>query len=76
MPRGGGCDPLGEETALLLKAIRRLPEHERSIVMMRHFDGHSVRGIAEMTGRREGTVRKQLSRGYARLRKWLKEIAP
>jgi RNA polymerase sigma factor (sigma-70 family) len=52
----------------LLAAVMRLPERERQLLMLRHFGGHSVADIAEMLGRPVGTVTKQLSRSYGRLR--------
>jgi len=51
----------------------RLPKHERAVVMLRYFEGHSVKVIGTMTGRPVGTVTMQLSRARARLQKWLKE---
>ena len=57
-------------------AIGRLPEQERTVVVLRYLDGHSVAQIADMTGRPVGTVTKQLSRGVGRLRKWLVGAAP
>jgi RNA polymerase sigma-70 factor (ECF subfamily) len=64
-------DPDGRNYYLAL--VERLPEHEGLLIGLRHFDGHSVAEIAEMTGRPIGTVTKQLSRAHARLRDWLKE---
>ena len=55
----------------LLTAIEHLPEQERLVVTMRFFDGHSSQEIADMTGHPVGTVTKQLSRAYERLRQWL-----
>lgn len=57
----------------LLAAVTRLPEHERVVILLKHFDGHSAQEIAGITGRPVGTVTKQMSRAYARLRKMLKE---
>ena len=57
----------------LLQLVERLPEHERLLVGLRYFDGHSVVEVAEITGRPLGTVTKQLSRAHARLRAWLTE---
>lgn len=53
--------------------VAKLPEHERLVVTLKNFEGHSVREIARITGRPIGTVTKRLSRGYARLRKLLKK---
>jgi DNA-directed RNA polymerase specialized sigma24 family protein len=59
--------------AVLLEAVMRLPDHERNAVLLCHFQGHSVRDAAALTGRTVGTVTKQLSRAYARLRAALKD---
>jgi RNA polymerase sigma-70 factor, ECF subfamily len=67
----------GEIDALnrnLLDAVMRLPEHERTVVMLRYFDNHSTKVISEITGRPIGTVTMQLSRAHARLYKLLKGI--
>lgn len=71
-----GSDPgrngqLDEESEHLLHLVRRLPRHERLVVMLRYFDSHDVQLIAAMTGRPVGTVTKQLSRAHRRLRNWL-----
>ena len=52
----------------LLEHIEQLPKNERLVIAMRYFDGHSSQEIAEITGRPLGTVTKQLSRAYERLR--------
>jgi RNA polymerase sigma-70 factor, ECF subfamily len=57
----------------LLELVMRLPEHERTVVMLRYFDNHSTKVISEITGRPIGTVTMQLSRAHARLYKLLKE---
>lgn len=57
-----------EDHEQLLAAVNRLPEHERTVVGLRFFDGHSVAEIAAMTSRPIGTVTKQLSRALKRLR--------
>jgi RNA polymerase sigma-70 factor (ECF subfamily) len=55
----------------LLEFIERLPEHERVLVGLRHFEGCSVAEMAAITERPIGTITKQLSRAHERLRKWL-----
>lgn len=59
---------LDEESEGLLAAVAALPKHERRVVMLHYFDGHSVADIAAMCGRPVGTVTKQLSRARERLR--------
>ena len=51
-----------------------LPEREQRLLMLRHFGGHSIAEIAAMVGRPIGTVTKQISRGYARLRERFAEV--
>jgi len=70
-PQTGDSGPDMEQ---LLNAVMRLPERERRLIMLRYFNGHSVEQIAGITGRPMGTVTKQLSRGYARLREHLAEV--
>lgn len=55
----------------VVKQLTRLPEHERIVAVMRYMDGHSVKEIADATGRPVGTITKQLSRAIERLRNWL-----
>lgn len=55
------------EREMLWDAVRRLPEHERSVVLLRYFGGHDVAVIAALCGRPVGTITKQLSRAHRRL---------
>ncbi|MEZ6138170.1 MAG: sigma-70 family RNA polymerase sigma factor [Pirellulaceae bacterium] len=57
----------------LLEFVERLPEQERVVIGLRHFDGHSIQDISQITGRPIGTVSKQLSRAHERLRGWVNE---
>jgi len=63
---------IDEPDSRLLNAVIRLPKHEREVIMLHYFDGHTTKTISEMTGRSRGTVTMQLSRAHAHLRKWLK----
>jgi RNA polymerase sigma-70 factor (ECF subfamily) len=72
-PRNGELD---ETSGDLLTAVLRLPEHERTVVMLNYFAGHKLAEIAEMTGRPLGTVTTQLTRARDRLRGWLTELEP
>jgi RNA polymerase sigma-70 factor, ECF subfamily len=53
--------------------LGRLPEQESLVVSLRHVSDLPVAEIARVTGRPVGTVTKQLSRAYARMRGWLEE---
>ena len=63
-----------ENREQLLSVVQRLPEHERLLIGLRYFDGHSMSDIAAITGRPIGTVTKQLSRAVSRLRSWCNEV--
>jgi len=67
-----GNGRLKESSEQLLKAVMQLPSQEQRVVLLRYFEGHSVRSIAEMLSRPTGTVTKQLSRAHARLRRHMK----
>ena len=67
---------LDERSQRLLRTVMKLPEHERTVVMLRYFEGHTVQVVADMTGRPVGTVTAQLARARDRLRQRLKEFKP
>ncbi len=70
----GNPDPrISETSRQVLAAVMQLPDNEKQAVLLKHFDGHSATDIAALTGRSVGTITKQLSRAYARLRKRLKD---
>jgi RNA polymerase sigma-70 factor, ECF subfamily len=62
-----------QRAAEVLKAVERLPENEKVVVMLRYFGGQSVADVAHATRRPIGTVTKQLSRAISRLREKLRE---
>jgi RNA polymerase sigma-70 factor (ECF subfamily) len=62
------------EYSEVIEQLARLPEQERTVVVLRYMDGHSVQAIADTIGKPVGTVTKQLSRAVRRLRTWLTEV--
>ncbi len=60
----------------LLAAVMALPEAEVQVVVLHYFDEHPVPAVAAILGRPVGTVTKQLSRAYARLRTTLTGTDP
>lgn len=58
----------GEDLGALGMALKRLPEAEREVVMLRHFSQMSFKEIAEATGVPLGTALARGHRGLARLR--------
>jgi RNA polymerase sigma-70 factor (ECF subfamily) len=72
---GARADGMNTESSDLLELVERLPEHERILVGLKHFEGHTAAEIATITGRPIGTVTKQLSRAYERLGQWITQEA-
>jgi RNA polymerase sigma-70 factor (ECF subfamily) len=65
---------ISEEADRVLTAIQTLPEHERSVVLLRYIEGYDSMTIARLTGCPLGTVTKQLSRAIQRLKDLLVEV--
>ena len=63
-----------ERYADVVQQLARLPDHERIVIVMRYVNGHSVKEIADLTGRSTGTITKQLSRAIRRLHDWFVEV--
>lgn len=61
----------GERQEQLSVALAKLPERQRLIFMLSHFDGRSSREVSAMTGLNESTVRVHLFRAIRRLRSLL-----
>ena len=57
-----------EERERIWAACRRLPEAQRTAVVLRFYEQLEYAEIAELTGVREGSVRSRVSRGLAALR--------
>jgi len=52
----------------LQSALAALPELHRAALTLRYFEGKSIKEIAEILDKREGTVKSLLSRGIAKLK--------
>jgi len=70
--QGGVHDPEGYDDRLW-QACRRLPEVQRTAVVLRFYEDMDYAAIAALTGVREGSVRSRVSRGLATLRAELGE---
>jgi RNA polymerase sigma-70 factor (ECF subfamily) len=57
-----------ERRQQLMGAVAELPERQRMVFMLSHFDGRSSREVSTMTGLNESTVRVHLFRAIRRLR--------
>lgn len=58
------------------EAVLSLPARYRIPIHLYYYEGYSVAEIADITGKREGTVKSHLSRARALLRDKLKEGEP
>jgi RNA polymerase sigma-70 factor (ECF subfamily) len=60
-----------QDFLLVQSCLRSLPAKYQDVVSLRYFEGKSIREIAEILGKREGTIKSLLSRGLDRIRKKL-----
>ena len=58
----------GERRRQLDSALTQLPERQRLVFMLSHFEGQTSREVSAMTGLNESTVRVHLFRAIRRLR--------
>ncbi len=57
-----------EQRRMLLEELQRLPERERTAVVLREIEGLSTAEVAVLMGSEEVTVRSQISSARARLK--------
>ena len=62
-----------EDLSFIWDAVKALPVNYREVVHLFYHEGYSTAEIAGILGRKETTVRSDLSRGRAKLREALKE---
>jgi RNA polymerase sigma-70 factor (ECF subfamily) len=67
-----GHSELRETRQLVTEALARLPEKERTAIVLREMEGLSTAEVAAILGSTEGTIRAQISMARTKLRKWLK----
>lgn len=60
-----------ETATLVTTAVSQLPPHQRSVVVLRIWEGLSYAEIATAVGRAEGTVRSNMHHGLAAMRRFL-----
>jgi RNA polymerase sigma-70 factor (ECF subfamily) len=54
---------------LAMKLLSKLPEEERTLLLLKEVEGHSVEELAEMTGINENTIKVKLFRARQKLLK-------
>jgi RNA polymerase sigma-70 factor (ECF subfamily) len=57
-----------EQRIALTRALAKLPERQRSVFMLSHYEGCTSREVSAMTGLNESTVRVHLFRAIRKLR--------
>jgi RNA polymerase sigma-70 factor (ECF subfamily) len=59
---------------ILEEAVRKLPEDQRSVIMLRDYEGYSYEEISTITGLTESQVKVYIFRGRMFLKKYLGSI--
>lgn len=59
---------------ILHKAIERLPEVQRTSILLRDYEGYSYREIGEITGQSEAQVKINIYRGRVALKSYIGKI--
>ncbi len=65
-----------EEAEQVRRALQRLPETQRTVVVLRHYEGLKFSEIAEVLGIPEGTVKSRMFEALERLSILLKTARP
>jgi RNA polymerase sigma-70 factor, ECF subfamily len=71
-PAVDGAVPVDDQLAqrdLILKLLGKIPEEERSLILLKEVEGHSVEELAQMTGMNENTIKVKLFRTRQKLLK-------
>lgn len=69
-PAGSGADEIIDhaEGSLLMKLLEELPEHDRTVIVMRYIDGLQVTQIARVLKESENSVSVRLHRALKKLK--------
>lgn len=65
-----------ERGAFVRAALQRLPEAQRAVVVLRHYEGLKFREIADVLEIPEGTVKSRMAEALDHLAVLLKEFSP
>ncbi len=57
---------------ILHEALKKLPEIQRSVILLRDYEGYSYNEIGEITGLNESQVKVYIYRGRLTLKKYIK----
>ena len=64
-----GVDDRLAQHDLILKLLSKLSEEDRSLILLKEVEGHSVEELSEMTGMNENTIKVKLFRARQKLLK-------
>ncbi|HEV9038670.1 MAG TPA: RNA polymerase sigma factor [Puia sp.] len=64
-----------EEFEAVRRLLKRLPSDYQQVIALRYFEELSIRDIAQILKKKEGTVKSLLSRGLDKLKKMMDESA-
>jgi len=72
----GSLDPLYDNqysdlSEVLQEAIKKIPDIQRSVILLRDYEGYSYHEIAEITGLNESQVKVYIYRGRMALKKYI-----
>ena len=62
-----------EDLSFIWDAVQALPVQYREVIHLFYQEGYSTREISQILGRKEATIRSDLSRGRGKLKELLKE---
>jgi RNA polymerase sigma-70 factor, ECF subfamily len=62
-----GVDQRLAQHDLILKLLSKVSEEDRSLILLKEVEGHSVEELAEMTGMNENTIKVKLFRARQKL---------
>jgi RNA polymerase sigma-70 factor, ECF subfamily len=63
---------LGEFEDRIFAALQRIPDNERIVLVLRHFENRNFKEIAELTNEPESTIKSRVYRGLQTMRSELK----
>lgn len=69
----GGSEYLGLEE-VISQAVGKLPESQRTAVMLRDYEGHDYKSIAEVTGMSESQVKVNIFRARQKLKQMIGKL--
>ena len=62
-----GADERLAQHDLILKLLSKISEEDRSLILLKEVEGHSVEELSEMTGMNENTIKVKLFRARQKL---------